>query len=324
MDNANLNQTLLSPYFTRRRLLLSGAAVGAAFAGVRLTGLRLVAAQDAPDEEYLANAPDFVDAADWDTKQSVSIELNEFSFTPAALTFEAGTPYVLTIRNTGKEKHYFTAHEFYRAIATRKAETPESEIKAPFFTAIEIFPGKEAELLFIPVTPGDYEFICEIEGHADAGMRGTITVTGETMTEPAPVMAKVSEGAWVLDGADRVKAADWEAMETVTVDLGDYFFKPNVITLQVDKPYKIELKNGGVEKHEFTAGEFYRSVALRKVQDASGEYKGPYLREVEVFAGQQTDLYLIPTVAGVFDLVCEIKGHLEKGMFGKIIVESGS
>jgi uncharacterized cupredoxin-like copper-binding protein len=94
--------------------------------------------------------------------------------------------------------------------------------------------------------------------------------------------------------------------------------------LQVDRPYKIELKNGGLEKHEFTAGEFYLSAALSKVQDASGEYKGPHLLEVEVFAGQQTDLYLIPTVAGVFDLVCEIEGHLEKGMFGKIVVESSS
>lgn len=328
MDTGSIVPSLISPALTRRRLLLSSLAVGAAVGGARLTGARLVAAQATPEGtaegEYVVNAADVVAAANWDERQDVVVELNEFSFTPSDLTFEVGTPYVLTIRNVGKEKHYFTAHEFYRAIATRKAETAQSEVKVPYFTAIEVYPGQEAELFFIPVMTGTYELFCEIEGHADAGMRGTIAVTGETMTEPAPVLAPVAEGGWVQDGADRVTAADWAAMETVTVELGDYFFKPNVITLQVDRPYKIEIKNGGVEKHEFTASAFYLSAALRKVQDASGEYKGPHLGEVEVFAGQQTDLYLIPTVAGVFDLVCEIEGHLEKGMFGKIVVESGS
>jgi uncharacterized cupredoxin-like copper-binding protein len=319
--------SLRSPVVSRRQLLVGSMVAGAAIGGARFTGAPSAAAQATPEAadpgEYLANATDFVDTANWDNQQEIVVELNELSFTPNDLTFEAGTPYVLILRNVGKEKHCFTAHEFYRAIATRKAETPESEVKVPYFTAIEVYPRMEAELLFIPVMPGTYEFFCEIEGHAKAGMTGTITVTGEAMTEPAPVLAQIADGDWVLDGADRVSAADWDAMETVTVELGDYLFKPNVILLQVDQPYKIEIKNGGVEKHEFTAGDFYRSVALRKVQDASGEYKGPYLREVEVFAAQQTDLYLIPTVAGVFDLVCEIEGHLEKGMFGKIIVKSG-
>ena len=90
-------------------------------------------------------------------------------------------------------------------------------------------------------------------------------------------------------------SADWDAMETVSVELGEYFFEPNVITLQVDQPYKLELKNAGELKHEFTADAFYRSVAFRKAQDTSGEYKGPHPSEIEVFAGQQTDLYLIPT-----------------------------
>lgn len=328
MNNNCIVKSKSSLALTRRHFVVSGLAAGAVVSGSRFTGARLVGAQATPEvtaeTDYLVNAADFVAAANWDAQQEVVLELNEFSFTPSDLTFEVGTPYVLTIRNAGKEKHYFTAHEFYRAIATRKAETTQSEVKVPYFTAIEVYPGQEAELLFIPVMPGTYEFICEIEGHADKGMRGTIAVTGETMTDPAPVLAPVTGGGWVQDSADRVAAADWEAMETVTVELGDYFFKPNVISLLVDQPYKIEIKNGGVEKHEFTAGAFYLSAALSKVEDDSGEYKGPLINEVEVFAGQQTDLYLIPTVEGVFDLVCEIEGHLEKGMFGKIIVKSGS
>ena len=147
-------------------------------------------------------------------------------------------------------------------------------------------------------------------------MVGTITVTGETPTAPVPVMAPVAEGDWVQDGADRVASADWDAMETVSVELGEFFFEPNELTLQVDQPYKLELKNAGAEKHEFTADAFYGTVAFRKAQDTSGEYKGPRPSEIEVFAGQQTDLYLIPTQVGEYELVCEIEGHKEAGMVG--------
>ena len=278
----------------------------------------------AAEEEYLVNAADYVEAANWDEMQEVTVELGEFSFTPSDLTFEAGTPYELKIRNVGQEKHYFTAHEFYRAIATRKAESEQSEVKVPYFTAIEVYPGKEVDLYFVPVLPGTFELFCEIEGHADAGMRGTITVTGETPTTPAPVLAAVAKGDWVQDAPDRVASANWDEMETVTVELGEYFFEPNVITLQVDQPYKLELKTTGQLKHEFTADAFYRSIAFRKAQDASGEYKGPYPSEIEVFPGQQTDLYLIPTQVGEYELVCEIEGHKEAGMVGKIVVVSGS
>ena len=39
-----------------------------------------------------------------------------------------------------------------------------------------------------------------------------------------------------------------------------------------------------------------------------------------MFAGKTTDLYLIPTKAGTYELVCEIEGHFEAGMFGTITV----
>lgn len=275
-------------------------------------------------EDYVANALDFVEAADWESMEEVTVELDEFSFAPSELTFEAGTPYELKIRNVGQEKHYFTAHEFYRAIATRKAESGQSEVKVPYFTAIEVYPGQEVELYFVPVVPGTFELFCEIEGHADAGMTGTITVTGELPTAPAPVMAMVADGDWVQDAPDLVASATWDEMETVTIDLGEYFFEPDVITLEVDRPYKLEIINPGELKHEFTADEFYRSVAFRKAQDLSGEYKGPHPSEVEIFAGQQTDLYLIPTAAGEFELVCEIEDHKERGMVGQIVVVDGS
>jgi uncharacterized cupredoxin-like copper-binding protein len=79
----------------------------------------------------------------------------------------------------------------------------------------------------------------------------------------------------------------------------------------------------GTEKHYFTAEEFYQSVAFRKAQDSSGEIKAPYFKAVEIFPGEQADLYLIPTKAGTYDSICTIAGHTEAGMVGNITVTGG-
>jgi len=275
-------------------------------------------------EQYVANASDFVDAANWDTATTVTIDMSEFAFTPKDITLEAGQPYVLEVVNTGTVKHEFTAGDFFRTVATRKAETSESEVKVPFFTEIEVFAGKSAEIFLIPLIPGTYDLVCEIEGHYEAGMFGTITVTGETPTSPAVELADVSVGPWLQDGAALVEAADWDAGETLTIDLSEFAFTPSEITLTAGQPYVITVLNVGDVKHEFTAEDFFGTVAFRKAEDASGEFKAPAPREVEVFAGATIDLYLIPTQPGTYDLVCEIEGHFEAGMFGTITVVAAS
>ncbi|MEK6719445.1 MAG: cupredoxin domain-containing protein [Chloroflexota bacterium] len=283
----------------------------------------------APDTaQYVANAADFVKAANWDTKKTVTIELAEMSFTPKDIVLEAGQPYVLEIVNVGTEKHEFTAEGFMRTVATRKAETPESEVKVPFFTEIEVFAGKTVELFIIPLIPGTYDVVCEIglgtpDGHFEKGMFGTITVTGQTPASPALQLAAVDSGPWITDGGAQVKAADWDTKQTIQVDLAEMSFTPKDTVLKVGQPYVISVVNVGTEKHEFTAEDFFNSIAFRKAEDASGEFKGPAPLEVEVFAGQSIELFLIPTKAGVYDLVCLIKGHFEKGMFGTITVVAG-
>jgi uncharacterized cupredoxin-like copper-binding protein len=279
------------------------------------------AASISPDaEHYVANAAEFVGAADWDAKENVTIELAEMSFTPNNITLEAGKPYVLELVNVGEEKHEVAAEDFMRTVATRKAETAQSEVKVPFFKEIEVFAGKTVEVFLIPLIPGTYDLICEIEGHFEKGMFGTITVIGQTPTSPALELADVDAGPWVADGAALVSAADWDAKESITIDLAEMSFTPKNITLKVGQPYVITLVNVGTEKHEAAADDFFSTIAFRKAEDASGEFKAPAPSEVEVFAGAEIELFLIPTKAGTYDLVCEIEGHFEKGMFGTITV----
>ncbi len=280
-----------------------------------------------PDGQYLENAADFVEAADWDAATKIRVELGEMFFTPKNLSLAAGKPYVLELVNTGKVKHEFTAAKFFRAAATRKAQSASSEVKVPFFTEIEVKSGKTVELFVIPVMPGSFEMLCEIKGHREAGMEGTITVTGDAPAVPAPVYASVTDGKWLQNGTDLVEAASetWkDKAQTVRIEAGEngakMFFEPKNLALKVGTPYVIELVNVGKLKHEYTAAEFFPTVAFRKVEDAEGEYKGLLLKEAEVLAGKQLDLYLIPTKAGTFEILCEIKGHREAGMEGTITV----
>ena len=271
-------------------------------------------------EQYVSNASEFVKAADWDTAEEVTIELGEMYFSPKDFALEAGKPYILKIVNVGAVKHEFTAGGFFQTVATRKAETAQIEVKVPFFTEIEVYAGETVDLYLIPLIPGTYDLKCEIEGHFEAGMFGTITVTGGTPASPALQLADVASGPWVQDASALIKAADWKAAEKVTIELGEMYFSPKDFSLVAGKPYIVTVVNKGAVKHEFTAEEFFPTVAFRKAEDASGEFKAPTPREVEVFSGKQVDLYLIPTKAGTFDLKCEIEGHFEAGMFGTITV----
>jgi uncharacterized cupredoxin-like copper-binding protein len=279
------------------------------------------------DDQYLENAADFVDAADWDAAKTVKIELGEMFFKPKDVSLEAGKPYVLEFVNTGKVKHEFTSAKFFRSAATRKIESASSEVKVPFFTEVEVLPGKTVSLFVIPIVTGSFETVCEIEGHQEAGMEGTFTVTGKTPAVPVPVLGSLAAGPWLQDGPALVEAAaeTWDAKaKTIRVEAGEdgakMFFNPKNPVLKVGTPYVLEFVNIGKVKHEFTSAKFFPTMALRKVQDVEGEYKGLLLKEAEVFPGMQTDLYVIPTKVGTFDIVCEIEGHSEAGMFGTIKV----
>lgn len=64
-----------------------------------------------------------------------------------------GQAYKLQLKNQGDKKHYFTAPEFYKAIATRKVQSnKDGEIKAPYFTALELMVNGQLDLYFVPVT----------------------------------------------------------------------------------------------------------------------------------------------------------------------------
>lgn len=127
--------------------------------------------------DYVRDAPKKVKAADWSKMKTINISLTEYAFSPSTLVLQQDTPYKLEIMNKGTMKHYFTAESFFKSIATRKIQSNiDGEIKAPYFSAIEVFPGRSLDLYFIPVRKGSYDLKCTIEGHAEKGMTGRIRI----------------------------------------------------------------------------------------------------------------------------------------------------
>jgi uncharacterized cupredoxin-like copper-binding protein len=127
--------------------------------------------------DYIADAPAIVSSVDWDKMQTVPVILDEYSYTPSTLRFKAGVPYKLQIQNKGTIKHYFTSVDFFKAIATRKVQSnADGEIKAPYFSALEVFPGRSLDLYFVPVNKGTYKLHCTIKWHESKGMCGAIVI----------------------------------------------------------------------------------------------------------------------------------------------------
>lgn len=103
-------------------------------------------------------------------------------FKPSHLEFETGKAYKLVLRNSDEIKHEIESHGFVERIFTRKVEieTPSGDLIAEIkgsFREIEVGPGQEVQWFFVPIQPGeDIEMTCALEGHAEAGMVGTITI----------------------------------------------------------------------------------------------------------------------------------------------------
>ena len=115
-------------------------------------------------------------SADWSKMETVAVTMTEYAFSPAVVPLKAGVPTKLVLRNEGREHHYFVAEAFFQTIASRKIQGSDGEVKAPSFTAVEVYAGKSLEWFLVPMEAGTFELLCTVKGHADHGMKGTIQV----------------------------------------------------------------------------------------------------------------------------------------------------
>ena len=101
-------------------------------------------------------------------------EDNRYSLSQKEYQLETGKSYKLKIISSGQTEYAVQAPEFFTSIYLRKVEAGDMEIKAIGLTELEFEQESEAEIYFVPVKPGQFEFYAE--GLEEKGMTGTFNV----------------------------------------------------------------------------------------------------------------------------------------------------
>nr|BAL53196.1 blue (type1) copper domain-containing protein [uncultured Chloroflexota bacterium] len=104
---------------------------------------------------------------------SLSVELSDFKFTPDKYAIAAGQQIMLTLNNKGT-----VAHEFVIIKKGEQVTLPfDADDEDKVYWEHEVEPGNTETVTFTaPLEPGEYEVICGIPGHLEAGMKATLTV----------------------------------------------------------------------------------------------------------------------------------------------------
>ncbi len=89
--------------------------------------------------------------------QTITVTATEFKFDPSTINAAPGQTVNVTFKNAGTVQHTFVIKE-----ANVKLTADPGQTVTGSFTA--------------PSTAGSYTYFCDVPGHEDAGMKGTLTV----------------------------------------------------------------------------------------------------------------------------------------------------
>jgi len=133
------------------------------------------------------------------------------------------------------------------------------------------------------------------------------TMEGTNMTQGSAAEENMeSSGEAMTEGDNAMKDSTSPAMtDTAEVDVkvegGNFYFKPNTITVKKGQTVKITLTSAD-GTHDFYLDEFN-------------------VKSESVNAGQSTTVTFTPNKTGSFEYYCSIDSHRAKGMVGTLIVQ---
>ncbi|MCM3390388.1 cupredoxin domain-containing protein [Ureibacillus chungkukjangi] len=97
-------------------------------------------------------------------------------FLPDKIKVKAGEKLMITLDNIGQSEHDFEIINL-EADSIETLSTQQHNHKNNNQIHIHSLPGEKQAITFVPLTPGEYRFICTIPGHAESDMFGSIEVT---------------------------------------------------------------------------------------------------------------------------------------------------
>jgi len=106
----------------------------------------------------------------------LKVNLTEFMFSPNDFTVPAGQEITLELSNTGAVVHDFIIMKYGKNVSDAFGEEDAPNV----YWMAELEPGVSNTYTFTaPSEPGDYQVVCGIAGHFQAGMVATLTVVSQ-------------------------------------------------------------------------------------------------------------------------------------------------
>jgi manganese oxidase len=192
---------------------------------------------------------------------SATVELSEFALAPAALTVPAGGS--LEVTNGGSAAHNLT-------------------VSGTDIASSDLAAGESETLDLSSLEPGEYEVICAIPGHADAGMRGTLTVTDDGSGDAASGLSTAGSTASAVGdphAGHQMSAGDYQQMsEAMNDTIAEYPAETEGTGNQVLEP---TVRAGDIKEFELTAEVTSWEVEPGNTVEAwtyNGTVPGPQIR----------------------------------------------
>jgi uncharacterized cupredoxin-like copper-binding protein/mono/diheme cytochrome c family protein len=218
-------------------------------------------------------------AGDSATSDQFTVVSHDIFFEPTEIEIPANQDVKILLPNEGASLHNFAIDELGISVDIAPGETAEATINA---------------------APGTYEFYCNVPGHKEAGMVGTLVVREMSAEEQAAATA--DEDGAADEAAATAEAAGEAPAEAAAQNVTsfDIYFEPTEVTIPANTDVTFTLPNDGVTVHNFSVDELGISV-----DQPPGE--------------SQTAVINAPP--GTYEYYCNVPGHKEAGMVGTLIVE---
>ena len=200
--------------------------------------------------------------------------LDTLQFSLTEMTIPANTDVVVNAINVGSAPHSFVVEG--QGIGTAQLS------------------GGQSESVTINLPAGTYTYICDVPGHKEAGMVGTLTVVDEAAAPPAAEAPAEEPPADAPAEAAGGGPIVMEMLDTLQ-------FAPATLTIPANTDVVIDLRNVGAAPHSFV-------VEGQEVN--SGQY-----------SGGQTGTVTVNLPPGTYTYICDVPGHKEAGMVGTLTVQ---
>lgn len=193
---------------------------------------------------------------------AVDVALSEFAIAPADIALAGGA---VTVTNDGQAPHNFV-------------------VEGTELRTADLQPGDTGTVDVSSLSAGTYSFLCDIPGHAAAGMTGTLTISADAVAAPA---AAADDHAAAGDHA----AADWQAMWAKMEESVKAFPAETEGTGQLVMEPVVDAD--GVKEFTLTLDEMPWEVEPGKVVDGvgyNGQIPGP---TIEVDVGDRVRINIV-------------------------------